>query len=220
MVQVRNAASQWGSSGLAYLTGLPGGHPDFSRAEVLARAEQVAATVGTHLDVTVDAAILLTGRAGLLGLTRGGRISAGGGTRLLSARDGWCALTLSRPDDIAAVPALLEVQRVPVDPWPVLQHWAATVSCPRSPSGRVCSTSRRPAWVRLQPRRRGYTRWAPGPPGAGSGTCWWPTYRRCGPGRCVGSCWPTPEPPSSKSKVHAAGRHPGRQSSILRLDER
>ncbi len=126
MVQVRNAASQWGSSGLAYLTGVPGGHPDFSRAEVLARAEQVAAAVGDRLGVTVDASTLLVGRAGLLGLTRGGQISAGGGTRLLSARDGWCAVTLSRPDDIAAVPALLEVQRVPVDPWPVLQHWAAT----------------------------------------------------------------------------------------------
>ncbi|MDT5117542.1 MAG: hypothetical protein QOE30_3281 [Mycobacterium sp.] len=118
--------SNWGSSGLAYLTGLPYGRPDFSRADVLARAEQVAAALGTHLGVTVDAATLLTGRAGLLGLTRGGQISAGGGTRLLSARDGWCALTLSRPDDIAAVPALLEVERVPVDPWPVLQHWAAT----------------------------------------------------------------------------------------------
>jgi hypothetical protein len=123
---VSSAVSKWGSSGLAYLTGLPHGRPDFSRADVLARAEQVAAAVGTHLGVTVDATTLLTGRAGLLGLTRGGRISAGGGTRLLSARDGWCALTLSRPDDIAAVPALLEDERVPVDPWPVLQHWAAT----------------------------------------------------------------------------------------------
>jgi hypothetical protein len=123
---VSSAVSNWGSSGLAYLTGLPYGRPDFSRADVLARAEQVAAALGTHLGVTVDAATLLTGRAGLLGLTRGGQISAGGGTRLLSARDGWCALTLSRPDDIAAVPALLEVERVPVDPWPVLQHWAAT----------------------------------------------------------------------------------------------
>jgi hypothetical protein len=123
---VSSAVSNWGSSGLAYLTGLPYGRPDFSRADVLARAEQVAAALGTHLGVTVDAATLLTGRAGLLGLTRGGRISAGGGTGLLSARDGWCALTLSRPDDIAAVPALLEVERVPVDPWPVLQHWAAT----------------------------------------------------------------------------------------------
>lgn len=126
MVQVRNAASQWGSSGLAYLTGLPDGPPDFSRAGVLARAQRVAAAVGDRMGVTVDATSVLAGRAGLLGLTRGGQISAGGGTRLLSAGDGWCAMTLSRPDDVAAVPALLEVEQVPVDPWPMLQCWAAT----------------------------------------------------------------------------------------------
>jgi hypothetical protein len=98
---------------MAYLTGPPDGPPDFSRANVLARAEQI----------TADAATLLTGRAALLGLTRGGRVSAGGGTRLLAARDGWCAFTLSRPDDVAAVPALLQADEVPADPWPTLQHW-------------------------------------------------------------------------------------------------
>jgi hypothetical protein len=62
----------------------------------------------------------------LFGLTRRGRVSAGGATRLLQARDGWCAITLSRPDDIAAVPALLQVDDVPDDPWLVLKDWAAT----------------------------------------------------------------------------------------------
>ncbi len=121
-----SASSQWGSSGLAFLTGLPNGPPDFSRAKVLTRAEQVAAAVGGRMDITIDAAGLLTGRAALLGLTRSGRVSAGGATRLLAAADGWCAITLSRPDDAAAVPALLQVDDVPVDPWPMLQHWAAT----------------------------------------------------------------------------------------------
>jgi hypothetical protein len=107
---------EWGSSGLAYLTGLSGGPPDFSRANVLGRAERIAA----------DAATLLAGRAGMLGLTRGGRVSAGGATRLLAARDGWCAITLSRPDDVAALPALLHADEVPADPWPTLQQWAAT----------------------------------------------------------------------------------------------
>ncbi|HWT48425.1 MAG TPA: CoA transferase, partial [Mycobacterium sp.] len=55
----------------------------------------------------------------------GGRVSAGGATRLLAARDGWCAITLSRPDDVAAVPALLQVDEVPLDPWPMLRDWAA-----------------------------------------------------------------------------------------------
>jgi CoA-transferase family III len=101
---------------MAYLTGLPDGPPDFSRANVLGRAEHIAA----------DAATLLTGRAALLGLRRGGRVSAGGATRLVAARDGWCAFTLSRPDDVAAVPALVQADEVPVDPWPTLQEWAAT----------------------------------------------------------------------------------------------
>ncbi|OBA83904.1 acyl-CoA transferase [Mycobacterium sp. 1164966.3] len=110
------SAQKWGNSGLAYLTGLPDGPPDFSRANVLSHAERI----------TADTATLLAGRAGLLGLTRGGRVSAGGATRLLQTRDGWCAITLSRPDDIAAVPALLQVDNIPDDPWPALTAWATT----------------------------------------------------------------------------------------------
>ncbi len=113
---------------MAWLTGLPDGPPDFSRANVLARAEDVAAAVTERTGAAVDAAGLLTGRAALLGLTRGGRISAGGATRLLAARDGWCAITLSRPDDVAAVPALLCADEVPADPWPALRRWVATRS--------------------------------------------------------------------------------------------
>jgi len=115
---VSSVAGQWGDSGLAHLTGLPDGPPDFSRANVLSRAAEI----------TADAATLLAGRAGLLGLTRGGRVSAGGATRLLRARDGWCAITLSRPDDVAAVPAVLQVDdapKEPDDPWGALTVWAA-----------------------------------------------------------------------------------------------
>jgi hypothetical protein len=121
---VSSVVTQWGSSGLAYLTGLPDGPPDFSRANILDRAERIAAVTGAE----TSAATLLTGRAGLLGLTRAGQISAGGGTRLLAARNGWCAVTLSRPDDVAAVPALLLADDVPADPWPALQRWSATRS--------------------------------------------------------------------------------------------
>ena len=125
---VSRLTTDWGGSGLAYLTGLADGPPDFSRARVLARAEQVAAAVSARTDIAVDAATLLTGRAALLGLTRRGAMSCGGATRLLAARDGWFAITLSRPDDVAAVPALIQADEVPADPWPTLQHWAATCS--------------------------------------------------------------------------------------------
>ena len=145
---VSSAATHWGSSGLAYLTGLPDGPADFSRANVLSRADEVAAAIGDRWGIDVDAVGLLAGRAALLGLTRGGRVSPGGATRLLAARDGWCALTLSRTDDLAAVPALLRVDDVPVEPWPALQRGPPPVRCPRSSSGRRCSTSRRPAWAR------------------------------------------------------------------------
>ncbi|MEB4209023.1 CoA transferase [Mycobacterium sp. 94-17] len=118
--------NDWGSSGLAYLTGLPDGPADFSRANVLARAQRVAAAIGQRLGVAVDAAGVLAGRAALLGLTRAGRVSAGGGTRLLAARDGRCALTLSRADDVDAVPALVQADELAADPWPVVQRWAAT----------------------------------------------------------------------------------------------
>jgi hypothetical protein len=47
-------------------------------------------------------------RAASSGLARGGRASCGGGSRLLPAAGGWVALTLSRPDDVAALPAWLE----------------------------------------------------------------------------------------------------------------
>ncbi|ORA16055.1 CoA transferase [Mycobacterium arosiense] len=121
-----SAATNWGSSGLAYLTGLPDGPADFSRASLLTRVQEVATAVGDRLGIGVDAPSLLTGRAALLGLTRGGRVSPGGATRLLAARDGWCALTLSRADDVDAVPALLEAGGVAADPWPALERWAAT----------------------------------------------------------------------------------------------
>jgi hypothetical protein len=122
------AAQDWGTTGLAYLTGLSDGPPDFSRAAVLARARSVAADVGGRIGVELDAAVLLAGRAAQLGLSRGGRVSAGGATRLLATRAGWCALTLSRPDDVDAVPALLELQASPEDAWVAVERWAATRS--------------------------------------------------------------------------------------------
>lgn len=125
---VDSAAADWAGSGLAYLTGPADGPPDFSRAGVLAKARHVTAEIARLLGVDTDAATILAGRAALLGLTRQGRVSAGGATRLLPSADGWCAIALPRPDDAAALPALLQVDAVPADPWPTLAAWAATHS--------------------------------------------------------------------------------------------
>jgi hypothetical protein len=84
-------------------------------------ADAVSAATGAKVDITE----LLTGRAALAGLSPQGRLSAGGATRLIPAADGWCALTLSRGDDLAAVPALLEADAVPTDPWLAIHEWAA-----------------------------------------------------------------------------------------------
>ncbi len=70
MGTVDGAQRDWGASGLAHLTGLPSGFPDFSRAGVLAAARSTAADLQRHLGIQVNAAELLAGRAALLGLSR------------------------------------------------------------------------------------------------------------------------------------------------------
>jgi len=89
---------------------------------VLTRARRIADAFQKLTGVPVDAAELLTGRAALLGLSPQGRLSAGGATRLMRSSDGWCALTLSRLDDVDAVPALIESDATD-DPWPAVERW-------------------------------------------------------------------------------------------------
>src|ERR1700694_1721091 len=103
MSGVDSAAADLGSSGLAQLRGLPGGARHFSRSAARARARRVADEFRRRTAVGVDAATILAGRAALLGVRRRGRISAGGGPRLLAGWDGWVAITLSRPDGVDAV---------------------------------------------------------------------------------------------------------------------
>ncbi|MFV8048127.1 CoA transferase [Mycobacterium sp. 48b] len=95
---------------------------------LLRQAQRVADDFTTRTGVAVDATELLTGRAAQLDLAPRGQVSAGGATRLVPARDGWCALTLSRPDDVAAVPALLQDDSAETDPWPAIEAWVAVNS--------------------------------------------------------------------------------------------
>jgi hypothetical protein len=122
---VDSPAADWARSGLAYLTGPQDGPPDYSRAAVLTEARRVTAEISALSGVAADAAVLLAGRAALRGLSRHGRISAGGATRLLPTTDGWCAIALPRDEDVAALPALLETNTTPAEPWPALSAWAA-----------------------------------------------------------------------------------------------
>jgi CoA-transferase family III len=102
----------WAASGAMALTGHRDDLPVVSPAPAFATLRLVTgqladATRETGNTVRADPGVLLTGRAALAGLSRRGRVSAGGSARLLPAADGWCAVTLSREDDVAAVPAIL-----------------------------------------------------------------------------------------------------------------
>ncbi|WP_445168083.1 CoA transferase [Mycolicibacterium sp. Dal123E01] len=141
---------------------MSGAGSDWVGGGVLTRAQAVVAELTELLGVHVDAATTLTGRAALLGLQRRGRISAGGATRLMPTRDGWWALTLSRGDDLAAVPALVEADAVPDDPWPVLERWSAERSSDEAveratllglPAARLGETTPAPAGIRSSGRR-------------------------------------------------------------------
>jgi hypothetical protein len=96
------------------LTGFPSGAPLASGAASFAMLtavldELAAVTRAAGREVRADPAELIAGRAALMGFTRQGQVSAGGSTRLLPTTDGWCAVTLSRDADVAAVPAVLGV---------------------------------------------------------------------------------------------------------------
>ena len=213
-----NAASDWAGSGLAYLTGRPVGAPDFSRAAVLAEARRVTADIAGLLGVEVDAATTLAGRAAILNLTRRGRVSAGGATRMLATADGWCAVALPRADDVAALPALLEVDAVTGDPWTALSRWAATRSTEavvaRGQLLDIAAAGLGEVAAEPPAVRPGY---GTGRTATGRRACWWPICRRCGPGRCAVSCSLARAPSSSRWKARADRTAPdaaSRPSSI------
>ena len=102
----------WAASGGMALTGQADGAPVASPAPAFGLlstvvAELASATRATGVEVRADPAELVAGRAALSGFSRRGRVSAGGSARLLRAADGWCAINLSRADDVEAVPAII-----------------------------------------------------------------------------------------------------------------
>ena len=76
-----------------------------------------AAGIANRLDVLA----LLGERAACVGLTRAGRTSCGGATRLLDTADRPVAISLARPTDVALLPALLGAD-VDGDHWSALER--------------------------------------------------------------------------------------------------
>ncbi len=97
-----------------------------ARLEELARrVRRQAAFLGTPLAVRWEPIVL--GRAAVLGLHRRGQVSPNGTCRLLRARDGWVAVNLARPDDVAAVDAITGGPSG-ADAWSALAQAAAASS--------------------------------------------------------------------------------------------
>jgi CoA-transferase family III len=118
----------WCESGLLALCGAPG-RPAMPPTGLVGRLDdlarrigRVAAALGARLEV--DWGELVLGRAALRGFEPRGRTSANGSCRLLATLDGHVALNLPRPDDLAALEALVEGP-VGEDHWASLEGWAA-----------------------------------------------------------------------------------------------
>ena len=95
------ARVRWATCGAMALTGDPDGPPLFPASEVASAVDDALAPFD------LDAGVLAE-RAASAGLGRRGRTSCGGSSRLLRSADGWVALTLSRPEDVDALPAVFE----------------------------------------------------------------------------------------------------------------
>jgi hypothetical protein len=109
------------------LTGRPDGPPLGVPPVLIDLVERSAELVGQSVSgaTHVDGLALLGERAALSGFARQGDVSCGGGSRLLRAADGWLAVSLTRPDDTAALPAWLQCDLLGDDPWPAVTEAVA-----------------------------------------------------------------------------------------------
>jgi hypothetical protein len=109
------------------LTGRPDGPGLGGPPALVDLVEQAADVLDRRSDgrAAVDGLALLGERAALSNLTRHGTISCGGSTRLVRTADGWLAVSLARPEDIAALGAWLCADVPPDDPWPAVERMVA-----------------------------------------------------------------------------------------------
>jgi len=116
----------WAESGAMALTGPANGAPSAAPAAiapalVAAAADLRSQTARWGRAVDVDGPGLLGERAAIAGFTRNGSTSVGGAARFVEAADGWIALNLPRPEDVAALPALISTAVAP-DDWPAIER--------------------------------------------------------------------------------------------------
>jgi len=108
----RPAHALWARSGAMWLSGHADGPPRPCPAPLAACAqgawEALVAVCASGLDPRFDATRLLGERAAIAGLSRQGRVSAGGACALLDTADGALALNLAREHDRELLPAWLQ----------------------------------------------------------------------------------------------------------------
>lgn len=123
------ALAEWAGSGAMALTGRSGGPPLAApgnpAGQVRAGLSSFARSVRERTGAipSLPGTGLLAERAAIAGLRRNGPWSCGGAFRTLPAADGWIGLSLSRPDDLSLVPALIE-SAGSGDPWAQVQSWS------------------------------------------------------------------------------------------------
>jgi hypothetical protein len=137
-------AQAWAASGAMALTGRAEGPALGAPAALVDLADQAARLTSGGLDAPLDGLALLGERAALQGLARQGTHSAGGSTRLLAAADGWLALSLARPDDVASLSAWLEGDISTDDPWPLVTEAVARSTVARCAGGLAGTSGRWP----------------------------------------------------------------------------
>jgi crotonobetainyl-CoA:carnitine CoA-transferase CaiB-like acyl-CoA transferase len=112
--------TRWAESGCMALTGPAESAGLGPPTPLVAALDAVAHRLGVP-----DPLAIVAARAAFAGLSRRGRTSCGGSTRLLRTVEGWVALALPRDDDVALVPALVESDDVD-DPWAAVARWCTT----------------------------------------------------------------------------------------------
>ncbi|HBU04783.1 MAG TPA: CoA transferase, partial [Acidimicrobiaceae bacterium] len=116
----------WANCGAMSLTGRVDGPPLCRPAGLVVAAASSAADLAAMTkrlghEVAVDGPSLLAERAAFAGLHRRGSVSVGGAARFERCGDGWVVLNLPRPEDVAALPALVEAAVDP-DDWEALRR--------------------------------------------------------------------------------------------------
>jgi hypothetical protein len=114
-------ALDWARSGAMELTGRPEAPPRLAPGPLAACARGALTALrtlaGTRWRSDLEGPEVLGERAAIFGLTRRGVVSPGGSCRLLPSLDGWIAVNLARPDDVALLPAWFAEAGPGGDPW-------------------------------------------------------------------------------------------------------